>query len=56
MKKMEMEALLDDNVIIPDDIKNMSKEQLEKAIQELEKKLGIRSKRTDDQLLTEKPL
>lgn len=35
----KMEDFLDDNVIIPDDIKNMTKEQLEKEIIKLEKEL-----------------
>ena len=32
-----MKMFIDDNVIIPDEIKKMSAEELKKAIQELEK-------------------
>ena len=35
----KMEDFLDDNVIIPDDIKNMTKDQLEEEIIKLEKEL-----------------
>lgn len=37
----EKEYFIDDRVKISDDIKQMSKEELQKAIQQLEKELGI---------------
>lgn len=40
----EREVVINDNVVIPDHIKKMSKEELEKAIAELEKKLGLEKK------------
>lgn len=42
MKKMEMEAYLDDNVIIPEDIKKMTIEELEKAIEEFENEYKLK--------------
>lgn len=36
---MEMEKRLDDNVVVPDWVKKMSPEELEKAIKELEEEL-----------------
>ena len=37
-----MKMFIDDNVIIPDEIKRMSTEELKKAIQELEQELKER--------------
>lgn len=37
-----MKMFIDDNVIIPDEIKSMSTEELKKAIQELEQELKER--------------
>lgn len=36
---MEMEKYLDDNVVVPDWIRKMTPEELEKAIKQLEKEL-----------------
>ncbi len=40
-----MEERLNDNVIIPDDIKKMTKEELEAAIKALEAELALRNKK-----------
>ena len=40
--KYDMKLFIDDNVIIPDEIKRMSTEELKKAIQELEQELKER--------------
>ena len=40
--KYNMKMFIDDNVIIPDEIKSMSTEELKKAIQELEQELKER--------------
>lgn len=42
MENMKMEAFLNDNVVIPEDIKNMTREELEKAIAQLENELKKR--------------
>ncbi len=44
MKKRAMEPFLDDNVVIPDDIKNMSLEELQKAISEMENEIKSKKK------------
>ena len=36
----DREYFIDDRVVIPDDIKNMSKEELQQAIEKLEKELN----------------
>lgn len=48
MKEREMEDYLDDNFVIPDEIKKMSKEELRKAIIKLEKELGCKYLSTFD--------
>lgn len=48
MKKREMEDYLDDNFVIPDEIKKMSDEELKKAIVKLEKELGCKHLSTFD--------
>ena len=40
--KYNMKMFIDDNAIIPDEIKRMSTEELKKAIQELEQELKER--------------
>ena len=41
-RRNNMKMFIDDNVIIPDEIKKMSAEELKKAIQELEQELKER--------------
>lgn len=40
----EKEVVINDNVIIPEEIKQMTKEELAKAIEALEKELGLKKR------------